>query len=81
MNLKQMKTEIVEDLRYQLLHKPRKSRWHNWTSEAWYFGRIYGTSRKVTVRAIEELIAEGKIKRSWHHGPDGIGFPGFLGCP
>jgi hypothetical protein len=72
MNLKQMKTEIVEDLRHQLTRG--RSRYHNWTSEAWYFGRIYGTTRKVTAHAIEQLIAEGKIKRKFGTGTTGPAF-------
>ena len=30
-----------------------------------YYGKIYGTSRKVIARAIKQLIAERKIKRRW----------------
>ena len=43
----------------------RSSRCHNWTSEHWYYGKIYGTPGKVIARAIKQLIAEGKIKRRW----------------
>ena len=43
----------------------RRSRRHNWTSEHWYYGKIYGTPRKVIARAIKHLIGKGKIKRRW----------------
>jgi hypothetical protein len=43
----------------------RSSRRHNWTSEHWYYGKIYGTPGKVITHAIKQLIAEGKIKRRW----------------
>lgn len=53
------KKEVVADLQYQLEHKGR-----SFTSEAWYYSdQLYSLKDHLKFAAIDELIAEGLIKR------------------